>query len=276
MSATLLSMSAFDEGDSNAVQGNLYLLDTYKFKLDKASVLSIRSIEVDDVKMQKHGTHIVIIDRTIFHPQGGGQPSDVGFMSVTSSEGHSLFKVNFCCKNIEGHIEHVGAFQQSEVDESQREEWSGDKLCVSLDVDETKRRLHARIHSAGHALDAAMQRCNYASKMKPSKGYHFIDGPYVEYQTTEVITENEIKELVPALNSALADIVKEDIATKIRIEDNNQEGSPPKTFNRIVDVADLDCPCGGTHVKTTSELGTITVTKIKKKKDLVKVSYAMS
>ena len=34
-------------------------------------------------------------------------------------------------------------------------------------------------------------------------------------------------------------------------------------------------PCGGTHVKKTSELGKITVTRIKKVKKTVKVYYEL-
>ena len=33
---------------------------------------------------------------------------------------------------------------------------------------------------------------------------------------------------------------------------------------RLVNVGGAECPCGGTHVKNTSEIGSITVTKIKK------------
>lgn len=36
---------------------------------------------------------------------------------------------------------------------------------------------------------------------------------------------------------------------------------------------DLGCPCGGTHVHAIPEIGTIEVTKIKKKKANVQVSY---
>jgi Ser-tRNA(Ala) deacylase AlaX len=42
---------------------------------------------------------------------------------------------------------------------------------VEVHVDETKRRLHARIHSAGHLLDIAMRMAGRA-ELKPSKGFH--------------------------------------------------------------------------------------------------------
>ena len=40
--------------------------------------------------------------------------------------------------------------------------------------------MFARVHSAGHLLDIAMTRAG-RSDLKPSKGYHFAAGAYVEY-----------------------------------------------------------------------------------------------
>jgi Ser-tRNA(Ala) deacylase AlaX len=47
-------------------------------------------------------------------------------------------------------------------------------------VDESYRRLSARIHSAGHLLDMAVRRAG-RTDLKPGKGYHFPTSPYVEY-----------------------------------------------------------------------------------------------
>ena len=46
-------------------------------------------------------------------------------------------------------------------------------------IDENKRRLYARLHSAGHLLDVAVS--NIGLSWQPGKGYHFPDSPYVEY-----------------------------------------------------------------------------------------------
>lgn len=44
---------------------------------------------------------------------------------------------------------------------------------------------------------------------------------------------------------------------------------------RVVKVGDSPCPCGGTHVTKTSEIGQVEVTKIKAKKDTLRVSYKL-
>ena len=46
-------------------------------------------------------------------------------------------------------------------------------------MNEEKRRLYARLHSAGHMLDIVVK--NLKLGWIPGKGYHFPDGPYVEY-----------------------------------------------------------------------------------------------
>ena len=44
---------------------------------------------------------------------------------------------------------------------------------------------------------------------------------------------------------------------------------------RIVTVANLGCPCGGTHVKSSSELKRVTVTGLRVKKGVTRVSYSV-
>ena len=52
---------------------------------------------------------------------------------------------------------------------------------VHMHVDEERRRLHARIHSAGHLLDAAMRNIG-RGEMEPAKGQHTLEQAYVEYK----------------------------------------------------------------------------------------------
>ena len=56
-------------------------------------------------------------------------------------------------------------------------------LAVGCKVDEKNRRLCARIHSAGHLLDVAVHDLGF--RWRPGKGYHFPDGPYVEYAMSD-------------------------------------------------------------------------------------------
>ena len=73
----------------------------------------------------------------------------------------------------------------------------GKNVRVECNVDEAKRRLFARVHSAGHLLDIAMSLAG-RSDLKPSKGYHFAAGAYVEY--IGEVSEPDRKSLVASLN----------------------------------------------------------------------------
>jgi len=110
------------------------------------------------------------LDKTILHPQGGGQPDDEG--SLQNQDGSVKFKINSL--KIQGDaILHIGNFEPED------KQFEVDSL-VDCNVDETKRRLYARYHSAGHLLDIAMNRTG-RTDLKPSKGFHFSSGAYVEY-----------------------------------------------------------------------------------------------
>lgn len=60
-------------------------------------------------KGEKPDEYIVILDRTIFHPQGGGQPSDDGY--ITNMEGTLNFTIKVL-KSDKDAILHTGTFSQ--------------------------------------------------------------------------------------------------------------------------------------------------------------------
>lgn len=70
-------------------------------------------------------------------------------------------------------VMHIGKFEPAEATFAEGSE-------VECHVDEAKRRLFARVHSAGHLLDMAMTKAG-RTDLKPSKGFHFATGAYVEY-----------------------------------------------------------------------------------------------
>lgn len=53
------------------------------------------------------------------------------------------------------------------------------------------------------------------------------------------------------------------------------KGAKHGAATRIVTVAGLACPCGGTHVSSTGQLEGVRVTKVKAKKGTLRVSYTL-
>lgn len=268
----------------------LYINDTYLFECT-AAILSIEEIGNGPVPSGAKGcTHKMCFDQTVFHPQGGGQPSDVG--GVYNMDSVLIFNVRFVSTSGSGIVEHYG-LMNGEVDQVMQQITSliesGDKAACSLKIDSEIRMRNARLHSAGHALDAALNRCSndIGNKLLPTKGYHFSDGCYVEYTVKDGVnlTDKDVEALPAELNAKLEEIIAENIATQIEYVDKAraQEMCPdmnlanyPFDVVRVVTVAGLACPCGGTHVKSTSDLGKITVTKIKIKKGVCKIQYTVS
>merc|ERR1712178_619010 len=71
---------------------------------------------------------------------------------------------------------------ECEVPEDVASEWAAASALgvkASCQIDAERRRLAARLHSAGHLLDVAVKAADL--HWIPSKGYHFPDGSYVEY-----------------------------------------------------------------------------------------------
>jgi len=212
----------------------------------------------------------VILEKTIFHPQGGGQPMDYG--TISSKDGSTSFKISdLKCQG--DAIIHVGSFTAgSKFSE-------GEEVLCKIDGD--FRKQNARIHSAGHLLDVAMNRAG-RTDLKPGKGYHFVEGPYVEY--IGVVPEKEREPLIADLNKHCAALIKEANDAKAKVyrkmcsyNEANEElkgaGGCPQYCESGKEVRvlklipeDLGCPCGGTHVHEIGEIGEIVVLKMKKKK----------
>jgi len=225
-----------------------------------------------DTIILENGDISLILDKTVFHPQGGGQPTDLGVIRAASAE----FVVKMSKEDrITGIVQHIGSFSYGGI-----EDLRGSSLRLLVDV--TRRKEMAAIHSAGHILDVCMVRLGFA--LKPTKGYHFPDGPYVEYEGT---MSPEDRETLPRkLKAKMREIVSENIATEIRFlpkaeaqtlcSDADLTMFSERALVRVVAVAGGWCPCGGTHVGSTEELGPISVTRTRSKKKTLRVSYEMS
>lgn len=231
----------------------LYLEDTYMFS-DTATFLEMREHEKGVA---------VILDRTIFYPQGGGQPADTGF--IKNDQG--VFWVDFVGLDEEGVVYHVGAFESGAFT-------SGSS--VQLHINDEKRRLHARIHSAGHLLDVAVAALSLP--IKATKGFHFPEGPYVEY---DGVVENP-ESLKPALEEKVNELVQKNIPverTHLTEEEAHAKGlhAPVGKSVRVINFeGDAGCGCGGTHVRNSGEIGAITIRKLSSKQGKTRVAYSVA
>jgi Ser-tRNA(Ala) deacylase AlaX len=235
-----------------------YFENTYQFES------TARLIEI---QINPEGKTTLILDQTIFYPQGGGQPYDIGTISNTNG----LFRVSEV-RMKEGIVHHIGTFEKGTFTNGE---------TVDLKIDEARRRLHARLHSAGHLLDVAVE--SLGKKWVAGKGYHFPEGSYVEYEGEMKPEEIEPfrHQLEEKTNHLLHGntIVKKQIVEKGKVHelcgttpDYLPDGKPVRI---ITFSGSKGCPCGGTHVENTKEIGSVRITKITSKKGTIRVSYTL-
>jgi len=194
----------------------------------------------------------VQLDRTIFYPQGGGQPSDTG----TIKAGDRVFKVLFvqAGSHTGGVIHHYGTFEGEPFAEGAE---------VTLSVEAEKRVIHAKLHTMGHLLDVAMIQCGYGH-FPLGKGYHFPESSYDEY--TGSIPPAQRKPAMAKLQAAMDKLIAADIPLVKTMADGVQhvrfgeEGQYPPSQN-----------CGGTHLNSTGQIGKFIIRKIKVKKGMTRI-----
>lgn len=231
----------------------LYLSDTYLFH-SKA--------RIQDVGTNEYGSFL-ILDQTVFYPQGGGQPFDTGKMISPKGE----FQVSNVRLGFNGEVYHYGEFTAGNFE-------IGEK--VSLEIDPIRRMQNAHIHTAGHLVDIAVSDLGITGLI-PTKGFHSPEGSYVEYEG--ILTEpQQYKDPLEQVLETLVDKNLSILTQDLGPEEAQKRGvyAPEGKKARFVyfdTYESLGCGCGGTHVSKTGELGKVVIRKIKSKKGITRISY---
>jgi misacylated tRNA(Ala) deacylase len=198
---------------------------------------------------------LIVLDRTVFYPGGGGQPSDRGLV-LRASDGRS-WTVR-AARKAGGDIVHE--LEPADGGPPER----GDVLTVDLDW--ARRFALMRTHTALHALCGVVWR-DYGAlvtggNMEPGGGrmdfeFERMSGELVDEIEAKVNTElaarREVRVNVLPRDEAFA--IPDLIRTKINL-------LPPGIEEiRTIEIVGLDLQAdGGTHVANTSEVGGIRVT----------------
>ncbi len=219
-----------------------------------------------DVSTLEDGKTALILDHTIFYPQGGGQPYDQG--KITSGNNtFSIEEVRFK----DGIVYHIGnasgSFEKGDT--------------VKLSVDPERRMLNNRNHTAGHLIDIAMRSANM--NLTPEKGYHFPNGAYVEYEGT--LDEQERATLLPTLETEIKKIIEDSHPIYVKLVSYDELAKmanyipayipKDKPTRAMIVNAFPAIPCGGTHVSNTKDIGKMRIEKIKNKKGNLRISYSV-
>ena len=198
----------------------------------------------------------IVLDRTVFYAASGGQPGDSG--RIIMADG-SIVTIATAIHpdGDKTQIVHVPAEGQALVA-------VGDTVAAEIDWERRYRLM--RMHTALHLLSVVFAYPVTGGSIGEDKGRLDFDMP-------------EVPEDIAGLESALNAMVARNLDVSHEwISDAEMAANPDmiKTMNvkppmgqgrvRLIRIGDVDLqPCGGTHVRNTSEIGRLALGKIEKK-----------
>lgn len=220
----------------------LYLQDAY-----------LREFNATILQTRKTGdSWEIVLDRTAFYPEGGGQPSDTGEL-----DGKTVTSV----REDNGQIIH-------EVQGLP----TGSAIIGKIDW--TRRFYHMQQHSGQHILSALFDERHQAATV----GFHLgKESSQIDLAISE-LTPRQIAEVESAANSFLYENlpVTAHIVQREELDRFALRKPPAKDFAelRLVSAGNLDCcPCGGTHVRSTGEIGLIKILGWERKNSTIRVNF---
>jgi len=188
------------------------------------------------------------LEETPFYVKGGGQLADRGHVKSDSFQADILNVV----RTPEGQILHI-----CEVTSGR----PAVNISIECFVDIKSRTLNSKLHSAGHLIDQVV-KCYKNGLLKPIKGCHYPGSCFLEYEVQNL----NLDDLSCYIDSMLPHYIQADY----RYINNFDE----KTNIKMLQIGSFDpVACGGTHVRSSSELKGLQVTKLKMKKGNLRISY---
>ncbi|KAI0134065.1 Threonyl/alanyl tRNA synthetase [Xylariales sp. AK1849] len=262
-----------------AFQRNAHL---HTLQAGVTAVRSVASLEEGNkglFKQAKDDDHVVVTDSTVFHAQGGGQPSDVGVMKSAAGATFDVQMVRMSAV-AEGEVLHFGRFASASSAFQPGE-------SVTQTIDAEKRTLYSRYHTAGHVLGAAVRHLleHEVDNFDELKASHFPDSAACEFQG---LIDGKWKD---AIQKRLDEYIEKDMPVEIDwwdehdfktnglerlTPDRKAMGMTDDEKFRVVKIIGAEVyPCGGTHVDSTQLCGKTNVKKIGRSKGTSRVSYVL-
>jgi misacylated tRNA(Ala) deacylase len=215
----------------------LFIEDSYLKDFD-ATILNIDSNKI-------------ILDRTAFYAKSGGQPGDIGKITLNGKEINIIDTVYDNKQNILHVCENSNDLK---IDEK-----------IKGKIDWNIRYKHMRMHTALHLLCSLIP--------------YDVTGGQISYEKSRLDFNADDKIEKEEIENKINQLVEDDHEISyqwITLEElDNQPDlvrtmsvKPPRTNNkiRLVKIGNVDLqPCGGTHVRRTKEIGNIRIGKIENK-----------
>ena len=193
------------------------------------------NVEVLDCTPQEN-EFAVVLRATLFHPQGGGQPFDTGWIGESQ------------VLRVLQDPDRIVHFVDRPVNPG----------MTQIRVDEQRRRFNTRMHSAGHLIGHLVQSMGWM----PIKAHHWPGEGRVQFKPAESAQEIDVQIVQHGIEQWIAQDLPR--LTSLR------EGAREIGFGELPAYG-----CGGTHVRSLKDLGRVTITSVTQKKGTLSVHYSV-
>jgi len=215
----------------------------------EASVLACLELNGGDIP--EGATHGIVLDRTCFYPEGGGQEGDYGNLRCDSAS-HSILdtrKVGDLVLHLSTGSFEVGDMVHGELDWSRRRQLMDHHTAVHIVGGAARRLLGPHIYQAG------------ANKS--------VDSARLDITHHKRLTRQDLDEIESLANEVIQNVSRTEKMTLDRKDadrkygfDLYQGGAPKGSDIRILRIADHDIQaCGGTHHDEPGRIGQIRIVR---------------
>jgi alanyl-tRNA synthetase len=235
---------------------HLYYTDSFLYEFEADVVKTIPPSEADPRPS-------VVLDRTVFYPTSGGQVFDTGWLSPSDNSAIKASVVEVT-ENDDGNVRHF----LSDGD------WAKKGLRVHGVVDASRRRDHMQQHSGQHVLSAAFVQLFNLHTVS----FHMGD----DYCSIDLETKALARAQIEAAERLANEVILEDRLVNIRFvtqEESRSLGlrklpSAERGELRLIEIPEFDLSaCGGTHVRSTGQIGCILLRKTEKVRQGMRVEF---
>ncbi|MGN0638400.1 MAG: alanine--tRNA ligase [Huintestinicola sp.] len=212
-----------------------------------AKVLAIFKDGAEITELSEGDDAVVILDRTPFYAESGGQVGDRGVITI----GESRFAVTDTKKTSKGQYLHFGTMEMGGLGK-------GDGVTAS--VDSERRYAIMRNHTAAHLLQAALRKV-LGDHVHQAGSYVDDERCRFDFSHFEAVTHEQLAEIEAIVNKDIFDAISVTM-TEMPIDEAKKLGAMAlfgEKYGDIVRVVEAKGVsvefCGGTHIDNTSRLG---------------------
>ena len=248
-----------DEGEDERFED---LPETEKLYYDDQQRTQFEAVVLD--VFEREDGYDVVLDQTMFYPEGGGQPADTGTLSTDDAT-----------------VEVEDVQIEDGVVLHRTDESPGKGEFVNGQVDGSRRRQLMRHHTATHIVIHAARQVlgEHVRQAGAQKG---VDSSRIDLRHYDRIDREAVREIESVANGIVMDNsqVTQEWPDRHDAEaehgfDLYQGGIPPGEQIRLIHVDEDVQACGGTHVARTGDIGAIKVLSTERVQDGVeRITFA--